>query len=1113
MRVFTNCMQKDTTIKNNFAILSTILLLVVCGIKGYAQNFTLNVTPTEFTCNIPGTLTFSVQNEIAGVPITYNVYVLPDIANPVAQTTNNSVSGLAAANYYITATQNSGGTVTTAIAQTTIPDNSQLTFNVLNTTPLCGDGTGSFTVNITSGTPATYEILDLPTQFPAQASPDFINVPPGYYGIMVTDVCGNQVTEYKLIATADVFYVDSARLVPGVFPACGEVLTTLSLIADPLEGAAPIPYPLTIAYTIHIAGSSDVVINQEITSGDPWLLEVEQLLPHAIPGEALDVDILVHYPCGTREHTELMSPPGQAPIPIPRLQATGNNMPAQCAQKYLNVTVANLMPPYTLVFNTYPEGFDPEAFNANYPNPYTDDSIDFGSYTMPVPKGFYRVTITDSCGALRDVTFTITSALSTEYSSYNYDCVNNLGGINANLIANDGVTEVNLTTAIITSAPENYEFEPDLPLDVSTFINSEHELELTGLPPGNYGFKLSDQCNNTLTQTILVRPFVPSAMIGDTRPDCTPGFGTVKIDTYNPPLTGVRITRAPANFPYPIPYDVSFNVTDGVFYMDNVPTGSYAFLGMDTCYNPEFPRYYSVIVSDYKVTRNTLQVIPGCNTYDIVFDYLSNAPEEKFWLQKEISPSSWGHPETGQLYSEGTVPSASNAISFANSQTLTTGQWSGKYRILRSYQTYGSAVAVKDCIEQLHTFDLYQGLQILETNILSCPDDPVDLELISNGTAPVTYTITHKNGIPYLVQNGENNIFTDLEPAVYTINITDSCNRFINPDIDIQAATPLIVVNDPGILFACDEANDGNDTFTLSSQTAGILGSQSPNDYTVTYHDTQEDANTGTAVLSDSFTTQPTTVYARVIRNDTPGCFKTIAFSLQLYDTPVLNVSTPAAFCPGQSVTLSAPRGFVTYRWSNGVTTPDNTVSTEGNYILTVTNANGCANSQTITVIESPVPEIENIDIKDFGDNNSITVTIKPTELPTFPEYSLDGVNYQESNVFENLESGRYTVYVRDQFRCGINNKTVYLLMYPKYFTPNGDGTNETWFIKFSTAAEPGMMVYIYDRFGKLITNFNANSRGWDGTIDGAKLPSSDYWFVVKRQDGEEYRGHFSLIR
>jgi gliding motility-associated-like protein len=53
-------------------------------------------------------------------------------------------------------------------------------------------------------------------------------------------------------------------------------------------------------------------------------------------------------------------------------------------------------------------------------------------------------------------------------------------------------------------------------------------------------------------------------------------------------------------------------------------------------------------------------------------------------------------------------------------------------------------------------------------------------------------------------------------------------------------------------------------------------------------------------------------------------------------------------------------------------------------------------------------------------------------------------------------------------------------------------------------------IIFIYDRYGKLITKI-IQSDGWDGTFNGNPLPSDDYWYTAKLQDGRETKGHFSL--
>lgn len=171
----------------------------------------------------------------------------------------------------------------------------------------------------------------------------------------------------------------------------------------------------------------------------------------------------------------------------------------------------------------------------------------------------------------------------------------------------------------------------------------------------------------------------------------------------------------------------------------------------------------------------------------------------------------------------------------------------------------------------------------------------------------------------------------------------------------------------------------------------------------------------------------------------------------------------------------------------------------------------GCFEVVELTIWLSSPPEITELLINDFANNNSITI------LPYNENYlySLNGITYQNSNYFENLQGGEYFVYVKNiDESCQPIMDNAFLLSYPKFFTPNGDGFNDYWRIQFSQYQEL-LNVEIYDRYGTLITFFDKNSTGWDGTFNGNNLPATDYWFKITRISDQKliYRAHFSLIR
>jgi len=85
---------------------------------------------------------------------------------------------------------------------------------------------------------------------------------------------------------------------------------------------------------------------------------------------------------------------------------------------------------------------------------------------------------------------------------------------------------------------------------------------------------------------------------------------------------------------------------------------------------------------------------------------------------------------------------------------------------------------------------------------------------------------------------------------------------------------------------------------------------------------------------------------------------------------------------------------------------------------------------------------------------------------------------------------------------------------FPKFFTPNNDGYNDTWQVYgINVSSQQESIIYVFDRFGKLVKQLSPSDSGWDGTFNGQPLPSSDYWFHIKLQDGRTFKSHFTLKR
>ncbi|WP_460218463.1 choice-of-anchor L domain-containing protein [Psychroserpens sp. MEBiC05023] len=343
-------------------------------------------------------------------------------------------------------------------------------------------------------------------------------------------------------------------------------------------------------------------------------------------------------------------------------------------------------------------------------------------------------------------------------------------------------------------------------------------------------------------------------------------------------------------------------------------------------------------------------------------------------------------------------------------------------------------------------------------------------------------------------------------------------------EVELQISNNII--NVPALELCDDEIVDGFTEFNLNDITASIAD-QIPTDAIVSFYASEEDAFLEANPLSSTFqntTENSQTIYVKVESNN--QCYSISTVDLVVLYTPQLLGDETFIYCLNtfpETITLvggvlnDEPNNYY-YEWQfNGnatsVNTTFNDVNEPGTYTVIVTDPNGCSSTRTITVLASNEATIDNIIITEGTSNNMVTIEVSGDGDYEFALDDPDGI-YQGDNVFTNVTPGFHTVFVRDINGCGIVEKTISVLGFPKFFTPNGDPFNERWQVYgVNSEHNQGIDIKIFNRYGKLLTQFDNTYAGWDGTLNGQELPSDDYWFVVTLIDGRTYTGHFALKR
>ncbi len=173
---------------------------------------------------------------------------------------------------------------------------------------------------------------------------------------------------------------------------------------------------------------------------------------------------------------------------------------------------------------------------------------------------------------------------------------------------------------------------------------------------------------------------------------------------------------------------------------------------------------------------------------------------------------------------------------------------------------------------------------------------------------------------------------------------------------------------------------------------------------------------------------------------------------------------------------------------------PEISYNMPGNYNIQLVLDEGSPQQENfcrnVVVLESPEVDLGNDTLLTPGD-----IFILDAGEHTAWDWST-GEDTREIGI---SEAGTYGVVVTNEYGCRASDEILVEMDIgvPNFFTPNGDGFNDTWEIPFM-ATHPDARIWIYDRFGRLMTSYLYGDGGWDGTTNGKAAGEDTYWYVIK---------------
>lgn len=411
------------------------------------------------------------------------------------------------------------------------------------------------------------------------------------------------------------------------------------------------------------------------------------------------------------------------------------------------------------------------------------------------------------------------------------------------------------------------------------------------------------------------------------------------------------------------------------------------------------------------------------------------------------------------------------------------------------------------------------------SDITVCANGLVDVPDFSGSLPGTTFSWTNTNAAIGLGTSGNGNIadFTGTN----TGNTPISGQIEVTPDVNGCQGTPetfLITINP-----APAPSVTGTTSYCLGDNVTDLTATASAGGQLDWYDDPSLTTSiaTGTTFTPSS----AVGVHTYYVTEQFGGCTSSpVQITVTVNNLPVVDAGNDQTYCEGSDIILSGS-GAVSYSWDNGVQDGQAFVQPPGSvtYTVTGTDANGCSNTDQVTIVVDANPEASFTASPSEG-IAPLVVTFDNTSSGA-TDYNWDFGNGETSNssdaslTSEYTDAGTYTVtlIVTNANGCSdVYNSSIEVALFaplsyviPNVFTPNGDGINDTYHFNLQNAAS--FDATIMNRWGNTvgrITDVNPQD-GWTGKDQSSgQLCAEGVYFcqyVIIDMDGQEIKGNTYL--